>query len=853
MLADAKILIVEDEGITAHEIQNKIEEWGYDVVGVVSSGEEAVKTALDIKPNLILMDIVLKEKLNGIEAAKIIKKSHDVPVIYLTAYGDEKTLRKAKFTIPQAYLLKPFEENELKFAVEMALYKHEMEMKLKRSEENYRTLAENANDIIFIINLEDRIEFVNNYAAKLLGLKPDELLGKPRKNLFPTVISEKQRLELNRVVKKDISTRIKGKIAFPQCEMWLDTKLIPLKDKNGETYAVMGISRDITDRRTIEDALRKSEEKYRVMVENINDVIFMVNNEGLVTYISPIIEKITSYTQEEIIGQKLSDFVHPDDLKVFMDNISKNVWDGEKVPYEFRIFDKDSSLNFLRISGQKIFKNGEVVGITGVFSDITESKIMEKALKDSEQRLTAVLYGSPIPAFVIDKNHRVLYWNKALEKSSGISAEEVIGTEEHYKAFYSEKRPCMVDILVEDDIGDLSKWYDGCTASESVEDAYQSTDFFPKLGNEGKWLHFTAAVIKDSQGSIVGAVETLEDVTERKKAEESLKESEERFRSVVESSTDAIIIGDDNMNIISWNMGANEIFGYKYEEIVGKHLSTILQMECMEEDGNGEEKCSAENIAILEKPVEIEGLRNDGTRFPIEILINSWNIDGELFCTAFIRDITQRKDAEVKIKSSLKEKEVLLKEIHHRVKNNMQIISSLISLQSDYADNEATIKMFEDSKNRIRSMALIHEKLYQSEDISLIDFSDYIESLAGRLLEVYGVVRRRIELRTNVENIFLDIDAAIPCGLIINELVSNSIKHAFPEGRLGHITIDMNGQDGEYVLMVADDGVGVPEDIDYKNTESLGLQIVQTLTLQLGGKIELESNGGTRFKIFFKG
>jgi PAS domain S-box-containing protein len=849
MVVDAKILIVEDEGITALEIQNKVESWGYDVVDVVSSGEDAVKTALEIKPNLILMDIVLKEKLNGIEAAKIIKKSHNIPIIYLTAYGDEKTLQNAKFTIPHAYILKPFEENELKFAIEMALFKHEMETKLMRSEEKYRTLAENAHDIIFIIDLDDNVKYVNNYAAKLLELKPEEVIGKSRKDFFPIDISNNQRVELDKTVQKNTSIRIEGKISFPQCEMWLDTQLIPLKDKNDQTYAVMGISRDITHRRTIEEALRESEEKYREMVENISDVIFMVDKDGQITYISPTIEKITRYKQDELLGNLLSNFVHPEDLDELMDSIEKGGLNRERNPREFRIFDKDGSLKYLRSSGQTVIKNGQILGVTGVFSDITKSKLMEAALKDSEQRLKAVLYGSPIPAFVIDKNHKVLYWNKALEKSSGISADELIGSDEHWKAFYSKKRPCMADILVDDDIESFPNWYNGdCTASESVEDAYQSTDFFPKMGKKGKWLHFTAATIKDSQGNIFGAIETLEDVTERKKAENSMKESEIRFRSVVESSTDAIIIGDQNMNILSWNRGAHEIFRYTEKEIIGQHLTKII----LKDHTESYEKISGDNIAILEKPAEMIGLKNDGTQFPIEILLTSWRMGEESFYTAFIRDITLRKVVEGKIKSSLNEKEVLLKEIHHRVKNNMQIISSLISLQSDYADNEDTIKMFEDSKNRIRSMALIHEKLYQSEDISLIDFADYIESLAGRLLEVYGVAGRGINLRINAEDIFLSIDAAIPCGLIINELVSNSIKHAFPNGRLGQITIDMEKHNGGYMLSVSDDGVGFPEDIDYKNTESLGLQIVQTLTSQLRGKIELYVNGGTRFEIIFK-
>lgn len=454
---ETKLLIVEDEGVTALEIQSKVEEWGYSVLDVVSSGEEAVKTALDKKPDLILMDIVLKEKLNGIEAAKLIKKTYEVPIIYLTAYGDEKTLQKAKITFPQAYLLKPFEENELKFAIEMGLYKHDMEIKLKRSEERYRTLAENARDMIFIINLEDRIEYVNRYAADLLGLKPQDLIGELRQNLFPMEIPENQKKGIDKASETLLAVRNESKIKFPKCEMWLDTRLIPLKDKNNKIYAVMGISRDITNQKAIEDALRMS----------------------------------------------------------------------------------------------------------------------------------------------------------------------------------------------------------------------------------------------------------------------------------------------------------------------------------------------------------------------------------------------------------LKEKEVLLKEIHHRVKNNMQIISSLISLQSDYANNEDTIKMFDDSKNRIRSMALIHEKLYQSDDLSLIDFSDYIESLASKLLEFYGLKARLIALNVKADDITLSIDSAIPCGLIINELISNSIKHAFTEEKEGKISIEMHEVDDNYVLTVEDNGQGFPEDVDFRKTDSLGLQIVQTLTLQLGGEIELENNGGAKFTIIF--
>ena len=452
------ILIVEDEGTIALEIQNKLEEWGYSIVGTVSSGEEAIMVALNKHPDLILMDIILKEKITGIEAANIIKNNFDVPIIYLTAYGDEKTIEDAKITSPQAYLLKPFDDKELKLTIEMALYKHKMETRLKRSEETYRTLAENANDIIFIISLEDRLEYVNKFAANLLGFEPHELVGKLRQNLFPMEISDKQRKNIDRAIETQSPVRSESKLALPRRALWLDTNLIPLKDKKDKIFAVMGISRDITEQKQVEEALR----------------------------------------------------------------------------------------------------------------------------------------------------------------------------------------------------------------------------------------------------------------------------------------------------------------------------------------------------------------------------------------------------------ASLSEKEILLKEIHHRVKNNMQIISSLINLQSDYATDEATVKMFEDSKNRIRSMALIHEKLYMSDDISLIEFSKYIKSLTSKLLEFYSSKARLITINVISDNITMDIDSAIPCGLIINELVSNAIKYAFPNGNDGNITISMHQSGENYVLSVEDDGVGFPQDIDFMNPQTLGLQIVHTLTLQLGGNIELETNGFTRFKISFK-
>jgi PAS domain S-box-containing protein len=215
-------------------------------------------------------------------------------------------------------------------------------------------------------------------------------------------------------------------------------------------------------------------------------------------------------------------------------------------------------------------------------------------------------------------------------------------------------------------------------------------------------------------------------------------------------------------------------------------------------------------------------------------------------------DITERKLTEDKIKASLREKEVLLKEVHHRVKNNLQVISSLLNLQSRYVKDRQALEMFKESQSRVRSMALIHEKLYQSEDLARIDIAGYIRDLISSLFRSYGASAAAIKVKTDVHDILLDINAAIPCGLIINELVSNCLKHAFPDGRGGKLVTELRSDNDKHCsLIVSDNGIGFPEDIDFRNTESLGMQLVITLVEQLDGSIELDRSSGTAFRIRF--
>jgi two-component sensor histidine kinase/DNA-binding response OmpR family regulator len=229
-----------------------------------------------------------------------------------------------------------------------------------------------------------------------------------------------------------------------------------------------------------------------------------------------------------------------------------------------------------------------------------------------------------------------------------------------------------------------------------------------------------------------------------------------------------------------------------------------------------------------------------------EDIITLLKIVGEIFVNALVR-----KRAEKQIWTALQEKEVLLKEIHHRVKNNLQIISSLLDLQSDYIEDEQTRQLFQESRNRVKSMALIHERLYRAQDLAKVDFAEYIQSLARDVFRSYRTHATGIALRVNVEDVFLGVDTAIPCGLMINELVSNALKYAFPDGRGGEICVELFSDNGQFTLAVRDNGVGFPKDLDFRNTESLGLKLVVTLVKQLKGTIALHRDGGTAFEIKF--
>lgn len=359
---------------------------------------------------------------------------------------------------------------------------------------------------------------------------------------------------------------------------------------------------------------------------------------------------------------------------------------------------------------------------------------------------------------------------------------------------------------------------------------------------------FSSSIIESKYGDTQDIICVAQDISERKEAEKELL----KFKLGIERSSEAIFMTNIDGQITYVNPAFEKTYGYSREESIGKQpnilKSGLIPPEAYKLFWDTLLSKKVMSGELINKTKDGRLINIDGSANPI--LNNEGNIVGFL---AIQRDITERKFADEQIKASLKEKEVLLREIHHRVKNNMQIISSLLSHQMDNITDKNITEIFIDSQNRIISMSLVHEKLYHSRDLRNIDFGEYINDLAVSLFQSYNTHPGNIKLNINVDNIYLDIDHAIPTGLIINELITNSLKYAFPKDIKGEITIIFRSKGEILELVVSDNGIGFPKDLNFRKTRSLGLHLVTILTEnQLHGKIDMNSNKGTEFKIEFK-
>jgi len=492
----------------------------------------------------------------------------------------------------------------------------------------------------------------------------------------------------------------------------------------------------------------------------------------------------------------------------------------------------------------------------------------EEALRESEEKYRAVI-NSANDGIAIIQDQSILFANPRLAKMAGYALEDII--DHPFLQFISQQEVLRVREL-----------HDSRMAGEVAPSNYEM--YLRKKDGDSLCVEVNSSVISYRNKPAVLAI--IRDSSERKRTEQ-LKESifrisdaaissdslEELFQSIhrvisdlMPASNFYIALYDQNTDLLSFPYFVDEVDqpdeprkpGRGLTEYVlrtGKPLLASPEVFAQLEESGEVELVGAPSIDWLGVPLNIDSRT-------IGVLVVQTYTEGvrygeeEKNILKFVSDqvamTVHRKRAEARIKAQLQEKDVLLKEVHHRVKNNMQVISSLLNLQSRRVKDPAVFEMFKESQRRIRSMALIHERLYQSSDLSRIEFSEYLRNLATHLFHSYQINASRVQLKIEAEEVHLNINTAIPCGLIVNELVSNALKHAFPEGRKGQLEIDLHRVPGDgYGLRVMDDGVGFPEGLDFRKTETLGMQIIRTLVEQIDGRLEINREKGTAFRLEF--
>ena len=704
------ILIVEDEQIVAADILRRLERMGYRVPAVASTGEEAIARVEELRPDLLLMDIVLQGPADGVEVVQEIRSRVDLPVVYLTAYTDQETVRRAKQTQPFGFLLKPFDERELGFTIEMALFKHRAECELRRTEEIFRELADASDEVHWMMNADLSSTLYTNPAFETIwGTRRPEPSAGVAAWLAAVHPDDKPRVEAmyRRVARGEFDeTGIEYRITRPDGMVrWIWTRAFPVRDRHAAVYRIAGISQDITRQKWAWETLQESEERYRLLAENARDMISRHNPEGVFLYASPACRSLLGYKPEELLGRSLTEFIHPEDLQKILRHYPTllDAFAGGAVTCRAR--KADGTYTWIETSARPVRKllSDQVREIAAVSRDVNERREKEEALHRYE--------------FIANTSHELM-------------------------------------ALINRDY-----------IHEAANDAY-------------------CRALGKTRNDVVGhslATVWLPDT----------------FAEVIKTPLEECLSG---------------------KEVRYEGWCTM--------EGGGRRCFDIRHYPYLNSRSEVT------------------------HCVLVAVDITERKSTEESTQAMLKQKEVLLKEVHHRVKNNLQVISSLLNLQLNVISNKETRELIRESQNRVRSMALIHEKLYQSNDPGAVDLEDYLRSLTRDLFRSYGV--GGVNLKLEVEEIKVDVDTAIPCGLIVNELVSNALKYAFPLGREGQVFLKAGMVSRQQVaLSVSDNGIGLPADITDRSASTLGFQLVHMLVKQLRGTLDIVKNGGTTFLITF--
>lgn len=792
---------------------------------------------------------------------EVIQAGCPTPVIFLTGPGDRETglgalERGAVDYLAWDQLDEPLIERSMRYAMQIArkneelrkaratAWRQEAETALHESADRYLLAMEAINDGIWDYHVKTGEVRRNKALSLMLGYPPEAFKGRVeqwREFVHPddlaTVWNSLQSYLKGKIKKYDVEYRMLHRSGKT---VWIHSRgKIVAFDENSNPSRMIGTHCDITDRKRTEEMLQLSEEKFALaFAENPAAIVLIRLEDGLFFDVNDTWLALTGYGRNEIIGNKARKMGIWPSREAFFRFVEELRGKGFVRGWEQEFLKKSGERFVAQVSAQILSVQGETM-VLATMVDITARRRAEEELQFHKTILEET-----------GKIAKVGGWRFDALTGEGFWTQEVARIHDLDPAFSPSR-----------DIG--IKFYTGesrekieLAVKEAVEHgtSYDLELQIVSAKGVGKWVRTIGhPVIKD--GRVVEVKGSFQDISDRIQVETALRESEERFRSLVKLAPVPMgLTGIDG--VISFlNDRFTQLLGYTIKDIptieewwnraypVLDYRKQVAQMW----------KAALDRAALgrgFIEPAEFTVICKDGSAKVLEI---SAIVVGDSLLASFF-DLTERKRAEVALLDSVKENTALLNEVHHRVKNNLQIVSSLLGLQAGRSENPQVVDVLKDTRNRVKAMALLHETLYRSGNLARVNFATYVKDLCGQLLISFGPVAKRVKLDYELAPIGLPLKYAIPCGLIVGELVSNALKHGFPGNGSGRIFLRLDRIDQRSLALgVRDEGMGLSKSFDPTGTSTLGIQLVSKLAAQLGGQLEVERppDGGACFRVVF--
>ena len=733
-----------------------------------------------------------------------------------------------------------------------------------------RILVDQSRDGIVTLDQDGKVFEANQRFADMLGYTPDEM-----KDLHVwdwEAVATKEQLE------GMIGSVDEGGDHFESSHRRKDGTLFDVDiSTNAAVFSgrklIFCVVRDISDKKAAARALEASEQKFRSLVEYALEIIFILDLQGNILFSNAAAARALGVdTPEELTGRNAMEFLAPESRKDAIRDFEEVAQGHDAYLARYKVITAKGTEIYVESIGKVITYEGKPANLVSL-RDVTARIRAEEAVRQNETRFSALIQNSSDIIRVLDRDGKITYESDSAERILGYPRGSLIG-----------KDP--MDYIHPDDLEFVRQDLQG------VFDQTNSgipTEFRIRKADGGYiWVEAIANNLLDVPG-VNGIVVTTRPIQQRKEAEDAIRKSEQRLRLALEGADAGFwdwdlpsgkavfsdrfytmlgyeprefsadfdawtgyIHPDDRKRVVAdlqrkIQEGESQLeIEYRMRTKDGGWLWILGRGKVVEKDENGTAlRITGVNIDITNRRLLESEIRSLNT--VLEQRVKDRTEALSKANEALEEENMQRLDAEGKLKASLEEKTMLLKEIHHRVKNNLQIIVSLLNLQSRSVKDESVLATIRESQNRVKAMALVHEKLYRAEDISHIDLSDYIKFLGTGLFQFYDAKSRGIRFTLDAPDVRVDINTAIPLGLILNELISNALKYAFPKGRGGEISVNIKREEKTLTIIFLDDGIGIPPDFDWQNAPSLGLRLVNSLVDQLDGTIELDRTSGTRF------